>query len=413
MTQFSSFGLPDFLLTALDAMGIHTPSPIQAAAVPPAMTGKDILASAQTGSGKTIAYLLPLIIHTMQAKKHALILLPTRELALQVKLAILKLIGRQSPLRVSLLIGGEPIFKQKMDLKKDPQIVVGTPGRVCDHLNRGSLSLHATQFLVLDETDRMLDMGFSDDLDMIMGQLPEERQTLMFSATIPPGCAKMTQKYLKTPERIAIGSVEKPAASIKQEVIRTSHREKFTLLLQQLKEREGSIIVFVKTRRSADEIARELQEQDHNADALHGDLHQRQRERVVQSFRTQRSRIMVATDIAARGLDIPHIQHVINYDLPSCPEDYIHRIGRTGRQEATGCAVSLVSPDNEKEWKRIHRFMNPDGRGEPEKGGFGERRKPSGFSKPYGNSGPKRGAPPRRSGGGSFRPARTEKRYED
>ena len=359
MTDFTQFGLPTALLDALGRMKITTPKPIQKAALPIALNGSDILASAQTGSGKTIAYLLPLIMKLSNQQDSALILVPTRELAAQVHQALNQLMGVAPTFKTVLIIGGASMSKQLAQLKRRPQLIVGTPGRITDHLMRGSLSLKSTRFLVIDEADRMLDMGFGVQLDKIAEFLPASRQTLMFSATLPPNIEKLSKKYLQNPERITIDSTHQTAPKIEQEIIYTSHSEKRALLLKQLDARQGSIIIFVKTRHRAESLSEELNDLGHNTDAMHGDLRQRQRENVIHDFRTSKSRIMVATDIATRGLDIPHVKHVINYDLPQCPEDYVHRIGRTGRADAEGFALSFISPEDGAKWKAIVKLLNP------------------------------------------------------
>jgi len=360
MTNFNALGLPAFLVESLERANITTPTPIQADSIPFALEGNDLLASAQTGSGKTLAYLLPLIVKlTNSNQSMALVLLPTRELAIQVKDALLQILGNKPGYGWAVLIGGEPIGKQFFQLRRNPRIIIGTPGRINDHLERGSLNLKNVHYLVLDEMDRMLDMGFSDQLENIRKFIPEERQSLLFSATVPLNIEKVAQKYLKNPKRVAIGSSIEAAAEIKQEIVHTSATEKFPRLLLELEQREGSIIVFVKTKRGAEQLAWKLRDENHSADAIHGDLQQRRRERVIQGFRKKESRILVATDVAARGLDVPHIQHVINYDLPGCPEDYIHRIGRTGRAGSTGSALSLVSPEDSRKLRSIRLFMDP------------------------------------------------------
>lgn len=346
MLNFTSFGLPVELIEVLGRLEIKEPTDIQKAAIPAALEGKDLLATAQTGSGKTFAYLLPIAAKMRNnAHEQMLVLAPTRELAEQIKNALASLLGRKGQHDVALLIGGAPIFKQFLALKKCPRFIIGTPGRIIDHLERGKLTLSGVRFLVLDEVDRMLDMGFSDALDTILKEVPKERQTLMFSATLPPNIAKLSKKYLNNPTNITIGSTTQAALQIKQEVIKTTAGERFNHLLKELDSREGSVIIFVKTKISADVLAEKLQEREHSAEAIHGDLRQRRREAVIRSFRKGDSRIMVATDIAARGLDIPHIKHVINYDLPQCAEDYIHRIGRTGRAGVEGHALSFILPN--------------------------------------------------------------------
>ncbi len=389
MTNFQSLQVPDFLIDSLEKMKITAPTPIQEQSIPPALEGCDILASAQTGSGKTLAFMIPLVINLfLNPTKRALILVPTRELAKQVVTTFIQLRGRTVDLHAAVIIGGEPMGKQFAQLKRSPRLIIGTPGRICDHLKRGTLDLTKTHFLVLDEMDRMLDMGFHDDLEDIRGHLPEDKQVFMFSATLPPKIEKISMKYLNSPKRIAIGSALHAAKEVEQSSIHLAKAEKFDRLVEEIQTRDGSIIVFVRTKRGADELAYQLRELNHAADAIHGDLHQRKRERVVQSFRSQKSRIMVATDIAARGLDVPHIQHVINYDLPECPEDYIHRIGRTGRAGAKGFSLSFISPDERSKWRDIHEFMNPDearsksggeGRGRDRRsGGGGYNRRMSG-----------------------------------
>ena len=374
-TGFKAFGLPESLFQSLERMGITTPTPIQAEAIPLGLEGNDVLGSAQTGTGKTLAYLLPLAAHLMaSAQNSALVMTPTRELAIQVQEMLGKLLSKKPQFESALLIGGDPMGKQLGQLRRRPQLIVGTPGRINDHLNRSSLDLRHTQFLVLDETDRMLDMGFSEQLETIIEVMHETRQTLMFSATMPSNIVRIANRYLKNPKRITVGSTTQPVTHIKQDIIHTSHAEKFTHLLRELNEREGSVIIFVKTKVGAEDLKERLCDEHHSADAIHGDLHQRKRERVVKSFRANKSRIMVATDIAARGLDVPHIRHVINYDLPQCPEDYIHRIGRTGRAGAEGSALCLLAPDDRYKWRAISQLMNPGAPIDFPKGGKSEGR---------------------------------------
>jgi len=359
MTTFSSFGLPAFLNESLDRMSIKVPTPIQEKAIPLGLEGFDILASAQTGTGKTIAYLLPLITNLLkEAHSSALVLAPTRELAAQIQQAAHTLFGKKMSLNTALLIGGEPMGKQFSALRRNPRLIIGTPGRINDHLNRKTLKLQDTHFLVLDEVDRMLDMGFSDDLKKIVTYLPKERQTFMFSATMPPSIKALSLTYLTNPHHISIGSTTAPSLQVKQETLQTSANDKFPTLLKELNDREGSVIIFVKTKHGADRLAEKLSNQNHPATAIHGDLKQRKRDAVIRDFRNLKQRIMVATDLAARGLDIPHIKHVINYDLPQCPEDYIHRIGRTGRAGMEGSALSLIAPEDNHKWKRIHSLIN-------------------------------------------------------
>lgn len=411
MENFNELQIPDSLRASLNAMKFEKPTPIQAQAIPFALEGKDVLGTAQTGSGKTAAFGIPLVAKLMSSPRgSALVLLPTRELAQQVVTVLQQLLGRQKSIGTALLIGGDSMPKQMQALRARPRIIVGTPGRINDHLARGTLMLADASFLVLDETDRMLDMGFGIQLEKIFQYLPKQRQTLMFSATMPREIIKIAERHLNQPERVAIGETTKAATKIKQEEIHVSHEQKYPELLKQLSEREGSVIIFVKTKRGADRLADKLRRAHHSADAIHGDLQQNKRDRVIRAFREKRHRILVATDIAARGLDIPHIEHVINFDLPQCPEDFIHRIGRTARAGAEGHALCLISPDDGDKWYAIQRLMNPEaakekrlhhepGKGNPRRNR--SRRRPQGKGgKPHGNGDRREGAP-RREGGGS------------
>ena len=360
MDNFNGLRLQPALLHALEAMNFKTPTPIQAAAIPPALEGQDILGTAQTGTGKTGAFGIPLIAHLLDnPDHHALVMTPTRELATQVMATMHQLIGKKTRIPSALLIGGASMMNQFEQLRKSPRLIVGTPGRITDHLLRKSVSLEATRFLVLDETDRMLDMGFGIQIDRILSFIPKERQTLLFSATLPNNILKLSGKYLTNPVRISTGSTNAPAALVKQEKIEVSESEKYSILLRQLEQHEGTVIVFVKTKAGADRLSKKLRAQNHSADAIHGDLRQNQRDRAIKAFQNFHTRIMVATDIAARGLDIPHIETVINYDLPQVAEDYIHRIGRTARNGAEGVAISLVTHEDAKKWYAIQRLLNP------------------------------------------------------
>lgn len=393
MQNFESFGLQQGLLNNLSKLGYVTPTPIQIAAVPVALEGKDIMGTAQTGTGKTAAFGIPALSYLLTNKQgDALIMAPTRELAAQVMDGLQKMLGQSREIKTALLIGGESIGKQFRQLEQRPRLIVGTPGRINDHLQRGSIKLNNAKFLVLDETDRMLDLGFGVQIDEILTYLPKERQTLLFSATLPSNILKLSHKYLTNPVRISVGSTTAPAAKIKQDTIKLSESDKYKQLLAQLQEREGSIIVFVKTKVGAEKMAEKLRALDHKVDAIHGDLKQSHREKVIRKFRNRQSRIMVATDVAARGLDIPHIEHVINYDLPQCPQDYIHRIGRTARAGAQGAAVNLVTPQDARKWFDICRLISPNDKAAYEEQNSRpvnrNKRKSSGFG--GGNNGQKR-----------------------
>ena len=354
--DFSTFNLPSALMDTLVRMQFTTPTPVQAQAIPPALAGQDILASAQTGTGKTAAFAIPLIVKLLgNPRGSALILTPTRELATQVMSVLKSMLGTRNAINTALLIGGESMGPQFIQLRSRPRLIIGTPGRINDHLERGTLMLHDAGFLVLDETDRMLDMGFSLQLDQIAKFLPKTRQTLMFSATMPDNIMKVAAKYLTNPVRIKVGegdSAPKANANLTHETIHTDAASKYDLLVKELNAREGSIIVFVKTKRGADRLSVKLNKQKMSSDAIHGDLKQSKRDRVIDAFRAKRHRILVATDVAARGLDIDHIRHVVNFDLPHAPEDYIHRIGRTARAGASGSAVSFISAGRQDEMAR-------------------------------------------------------------
>lgn len=364
---FESFQLPIDLRKSLERIGFKNPTEIQAKSIPVALQGKDILGSSQTGSGKTAAFAIPLMARLiLNTQEKAIVMTPTRELAIQVMDVITKLVPQNNNIRRALLIGGDSMFKQIQQLKQNPRIIVGTPGRITDHMKRNLLDLSATRFLVLDETDRMLDIGMGEQIEHIVKQMPKERQTLLFSATFSPTIVKVSQKYLIEPTRISVGSANMVAPKIKQETVQIDGSQKYNELKKQLSAREGSVIIFVKTKAGADKLADRLCDDDFAADAIHGDLHQRKREKVINHYRNKSFRILVATDVAARGLDIPHIEHVINYDLPQCPEDYIHRIGRTARAGAEGSALSFISPDERGKWKAIARLINPGEKLAPE-----------------------------------------------
>ncbi len=345
--------LPEFLQNALTLQGITEPTPVQTKAVPSALNGRDVLATAQTGTGKTLAFLLPLAARLAEnPDENALILSPTRELAQQTYDELKKLADEAHPLKAALVIGGDNIHKQFAALRGKPRVIIATPGRVIDHMGRKSIDLKKTHYLVLDETDRMLDMGFIADMRRIAAALPAPRQTLLFSATLPKEITALANEFLKDPVRVQIGSVVSPADLVMQEIVHVDVREKLPQLLHELNTRQGSVLIFTRTKHGAERLAKQLKLYGQKANALHGDLRQNRRRQVLEFFKNQTVRVLVATDVAARGIDVPHIAHVINYDLPQCPEDYIHRIGRTGRAGAVGSAISLISDDGQK-WKDI------------------------------------------------------------
>ncbi|MCX6128498.1 MAG: DEAD/DEAH box helicase, partial [Proteobacteria bacterium] len=335
MHTFEEMSLPRPLQKALEAMNFLTPTPIQAEAIPVALAHHDLIGCAQTGTGKTGAFGIPLVVHLLQQPQiNALILAPTRELAVQI-IEVLAQLTRYAPeLTQVLLIGGTPLPAQHRALQRKPRIIVATPGRLVDHLQRRAVSLSQTSLLVLDEADRMLDMGFAPQLNDILRHLPTARQTLLFSATLPENILSLSRRYLKDPIRVSAGQVEQPVQRIHHSVIQTTPEAKNDVLLDELNSRVGSVLIFTRTKHRTDRVAKFLSKFGHSVARLHGDRTQSQRDAAIKGFRTGTFRILVATDIAARGLDIPHIAHVINYDLPQSPEDYVHRIGRTARAGA-------------------------------------------------------------------------------
>ena len=359
--NFSELPIDNKLKNSIRFADFITPTPIQSKSIPISLSGKDILGTAQTGTGKTLAFTIPMINKLLIDKNTmALIVCPTRELATQVMQTVLKLNVREIGIGNALLIGGESMQKQLKKLKKRARIIVGTPGRINDHLKRQSLNLSKVSYLVLDETDRMLDMGFTPQIETILKFIPKEHQTLLFSATLPNNILRISEKYLNNPERIAIGSLSTPIEKIKQETFQITQDKKYHELINQLVERSGSILVFVKTKHGADKIVKRLKYDGHSADAIHGNLRQSKRDRVINNFRNGKIRILIATDVAARGLDIPLIKHVINYDLPQVPEDYIHRVGRTGRAGKEGSSLTFITPNDRSMWNSISRLIDPN-----------------------------------------------------
>jgi len=371
MNNFESLNLSENLNLALAKMNFSKPTPVQAQTIPFALQSKDILGSAQTGTGKTAAFCIPMVeILSKNENMTALIMTPTRELARQVLDVVNQLIGYENSLRTACLIGGEAMGKQLNQLRKGPRIIVGTPGRINDHLERETLDLMDCGYLVLDETDRMLDMGFGVQIDQTLQYMPSERQTLLFSATLPSKIMQLSKKYLHNPERIAIESDEVLLTNIAHETLNIDHNKKYVELLNQLSQRDGSVLIFAKTKHGTQRMAKNLTNDGFKADALNGNLNQNKRDKVMSGFRNKKFKVLVATDIASRGLDVDHIEHVINYDLPQVAEDYVHRIGRTGRAGSKGSAICFISPEEQPLWDQIDYLLNPK-----------TAKKPSGSSK--------------------------------
>jgi ATP-dependent RNA helicase DeaD len=357
--RFAELGLSPETLKGVEAVGYETATPIQSRAIPVLLRGCDLIAQAQTGTGKTAAFALPLVDRLDPAVQspQALILCPTRELAVQVSEAIYKL-GRGRGFRVLPVYGGQPIDRQLRALRSGTQIVVGTPGRLLDHLRRGTLDLSGVKSVILDEADEMLDMGFIEDIELILDALPAERQIGLFSATMPAPIAKLASRYLQSPERIAIEAESHAAPQIRQSYYEVSPNQKVDALTRILDmESPGPTIIFCRTRKDADEVGEHLRGRGYGAESLHGDMSQQERDRVMRRFRQGQSDLLVATDVAARGLDIETVTHVVNYDIPWDTESYTHRIGRTGRAGREGDAITLVSPRERRQLKTIERSL--------------------------------------------------------
>ncbi len=357
---FSKLGLSHQMLEGVKAMGYIEPTPIQLRAIPLIMAGTDVIGSAQTGTGKTAAFALPILsrLGGRQSQPRVLILEPTRELAAQVETAVRDL-ARFTDLRIAVVFGGVGYGQQRDALRDGLDVLVATPGRLLDLMEQGSCRLDAIQFLVLDEADRMLDMGFLPDVRRIVQKCPRQRHTSLFSATIPIEIETLIQWAMKNPETIEIGARRTPAETVKHVIYPVADAQKADLLLELLKRvNYDSVIVFCRTKHGADRVAGLLKRHNHAVAVLHSNRTQREREQALRGFRDGRSEVLVATDIAARGLDIAEVSHVINYDVPQHPEDYIHRIGRTGRAEHSGDAFTLMVAEDGRHVQAIERFIS-------------------------------------------------------
>ena len=358
-TAFSHLGLHPELVQAVEALGFTTPTPIQSAMIPVMLEGHDVIGQAQTGTGKTAAFALP-ILHRLEPGAGAvqsLVLVPTRELAVQVAKAMHDL-GRQRDIRVLPVYGGEPYGRQISRLNKGVDVVVGTPGRLLDLIQREALDLSEVQTVVLDEADEMLSMGFIDDIESILSATPADRQTALLSATVPPEIRRLADRYLRQPQFVAIEREQVTVAAIEQRHYLVYESDKLAALTRLFEvEPITSALIFVRTRAGTGELAAELATRGFPAEALSGELEQEERERVMNRFRRNLIKVLVATDVAARGLDIDHISHVFNFDMPEDPEIYVHRIGRTGRAGKTGIALSLVTPNERWRLGRIEGFI--------------------------------------------------------
>ncbi len=354
-STFRGLGIAPNILAVLDKHNFTAPTPIQEKAIPPGIEGKDLMGLAQTGTGKTLAFGIPVIQAALRGKK-GLVILPTRELALQVKETIHK-IGGPLGIRTALLVGGESMNRQLRELHARPAIIIGTPGRMIDHLEQRTLDLGSVGILVLDEADRMLDMGFAPQLKRILSSVPKQRQTLLFSATMPNAILDIAHSYMNLPLRIEIAPPGTASAKVTQEVFFVAKPDKSRLLEKLLSEYKGSVLVFSRTKFGAKKIAAGVREFGHTAAELHSNKSLNQRREALDGFRNGRYRVLVATDIAARGIDVKGIELVINYDLPSIADDYVHRIGRTARAGAAGHAISFAEPSQQRDIRDIERLI--------------------------------------------------------
>jgi ATP-dependent RNA helicase RhlE len=357
---FIKLGLSPLVLDGVRAAGYITPTPIQLRGIPLVLGGRDIIGSAQTGTGKTAAFALPILtrLERHAPGPRALILEPTRELAAQVETAT-RDFARFTDLKVSVVYGGVGYGRQMDDLREGVDVLAATPGRLLDHLERGTVRLDKVQFLVLDEADRMLDMGFLPDVRRIVEKCPRQRHTSLFSATIPPQIETLIQWAMHNPETIEIGARRTPAETVKHVIYPVSDSQKSDLLLELLKRvNYNSVLIFCRTKHGADRVVGLLKRNNHAVAVLHSNRTQREREQALEGFRSGRFEVLVATDIAARGLDIADVSHVINYDVPQHPEDYIHRIGRTGRAEHTGDAFTIMTAEDGSHVFAIERFIS-------------------------------------------------------
>ncbi|HET89854.1 MAG TPA: DEAD/DEAH box helicase [Chloroflexi bacterium] len=360
--SFTELNIDQSLQKAIGAMGYEHMTPIQAQAIPPGLQGRDIIGCAQTGTGKTLAFLLPALEHLLRTlvktkNPQIVVLEPTRELVIQVAGEARKLAARTS-LRTVSIYGGASINKQTDKLRRGVDIVVATPGRLMDHMRRKNINFQELRILVLDEADRMLDMGFLPDIEKIVGSMPQQRQTMLFSATMLPAVSALARRFQRDPVRIEIGLAQ-PPETISQALYPVPKHLKFPLLVTMLEQMEiSSALIFTRTKQEADLVTRHLRQAKVSVACIHGDFQQRERISALEGFRAGRHRALVATNIAARGLDVEGISHVINYDVPEHAEDYIHRIGRTARAEAYGDAITLVTPDDEGLIHRIEYLLD-------------------------------------------------------
>jgi ATP-dependent RNA helicase DeaD len=359
---FDELGLSPTMLEALKEVAYEKPSPVQAGIIPRALAGVDVLGQARTGTGKTAAFGIPILERLEQSGRspepRALVLVPTRELAVQVRDEIERL-AHARKMRITALYGGKPIRSQIGRLQKGVDIVVGTPGRVLDHMSRGTLQLDQLVTVVLDEADRMLDIGFRPDIEKILRRCPRERQTMLLSATVAPPILRLAKRYMREPEVMDFSPKGKSVDTIEQRYFTVEDPRKYDLLLRLLeREQPEQAIIFCRTKRGTDRVARKLTSKYPDVDCIHGDMAQRERDRVMKKFRSKEVRLLVATDVVGRGIDVSSISHIINYDIPQSSDDYVHRVGRTGRMGREGIAFTFVTSEQGNELTRIEMLIN-------------------------------------------------------
>ncbi|OGL74339.1 hypothetical protein A3D72_00760 [Candidatus Uhrbacteria bacterium RIFCSPHIGHO2_02_FULL_57_19] len=407
--SFYGLGIAPSLLDILQKSRFTIPTPIQSKAIPVAIQGKDLVGIAQTGTGKTLAFAVPLIQRLEAIKGRGLILLPTRELALQVDEVLVR-VGRPLGLRTVVVIGGASMGNQVAALRRNPHVIVATPGRLIDHLDQRTLSLQDVRILVLDEADRMFDMGFAPQIRKILARLPRDRQTMLFSATMPPEISKLAAEYLRLPFRIEVAPSGTAAERVDHEVFVVGKNDKPRLLEKILEEYKGTVLVFSRTKHGAKKLTRAVSVMGHRAAEIHSNRSLAQRKEALAGFKSGKYRVLVATDIAARGIDVTGIELVVNYDLPDRAEDYVHRIGRTGRAGRAGKAISFATPDQQRDIRDIERLVRmqlrraplpglPPARALPPREFGGPRREGRGG----GYGGPSRGGGRPGGGGSRFR----------
>lgn len=354
--SFNNLGISPKLLEVINEMKFTTPTPIQHQCIPAALEGKDIVGIAQTGTGKTLAFGVPMLQLLAKNSGQGMVLLPTRELALQVN-EVLQSIGKKFGLRTVVLIGGASSHQQIQSIRRNPHIIISTPGRLIDHLQQKNLTLEKVKIVILDEADRMFDIGFAPQIKQILGYTPKERQTLMFSATMPKAIAEMAAHFMKMPWRIEVAPAGTTAANVEQEIFIAAKEVRMQLLNKLLDDTSGTVLIFSRTKHGAKRIAAGVRGMGHTAVEIHSNRSLPQRQEAMSGFKSGKYRVMVATDIAARGIDVEGISLIVNYDLPSTADDYVHRIGRTARAGSAGKAVSFAAPDERMDIKQIEKLI--------------------------------------------------------